>query len=282
MDGAAVTRPLVLKLGGELLETTADRARIAALASAVVGIRPLIVVHGGGRAIDAELGRRAIKPQKVEGLRVTDADTLDTVIAVLGGSANTALVASLVGAGVRAVGLTGVDAGFGRARRSAAHRTSTGALVDLGFVGDPVDADPGLVRLLAAHGYVPVIASLGLDAAPSADEDASSVLNVNADVMAARVAASLVDCDLAIAGGTAGVLDANGRSIALLDGHGIDEVIASGTATLGMIAKLEACRAALAAGVASVRIIDGRALDATHGVETAPGTRIATADAARV
>ena len=83
MDGAAVTRPLVLKLGGELLETAADRARIAALASAVVAIRPLIVVHGGGRAIDAELGRRAIKPQKVEGLRVTDADTLDTVRALL-------------------------------------------------------------------------------------------------------------------------------------------------------------------------------------------------------
>lgn len=262
-------RPLVLKLGGELLETLAQRAAIAGLTSAVTGSRPLVVVHGGGRAIDAELARRQIAPRKVDGLRVTDAPTLEAVIAVLGGSANTDLVAACVAAGVPAVGLTGVDAGFGRAVRAAAHRATNGTMVDLGLVGDPVDADVALIRLLLGARYVPVVASLGVDA-----DAPGTVLNVNADVMACRIAAALGDGDLVIAGGTPGVLDAAGQSISRLDVAGIDRVIADGTATAGMVAKLSACRAALESGVASVRLIDGRGLDAAHDIDTAPGTRL--------
>lgn len=266
-------KPLVLKLGGELLESPAQRAAIAALSAAVVRTRPLVVIHGGGRAIDAELARRQIAPKKVDGLRITDAPTLEAVVAVLAGSANTDLVAALVAAGVKAVGLTGVDAGFGRAVRTAAHVATSGAVVDLGFVGDPVDADPSLIRLLVGAGYVPVIASLGIEA----ESTTPSVLNVNADVAACRIAAALGDCELVIAGGTPGVLDAQGQSLPRLDIAGIDDVIATGTATAGMVAKLASCRTALRAGVGVIRLIDGRGLDGSHGVEHAPGTTLTAA-----
>lgn len=269
-----MNRPLLLKLGGELVETPAGRSNVAAFAAATAANRPLVIVHGGGRAIDAELDRRGVAPNKIDGLRVTDAATLDVVVAVLAGSANTALVAALVAAGVRAVGLTGVDAGLGEAARARAIRSADGELADLGFVGDPANADPSLVNLLVAHGYVPVVASIGVERSANGRPPGPGLLNVNADVMACRLAAALGGCDLAIAGATAGVLDGDGRSIPVIDAAGIDRLIAAGTATAGMVAKLDAARAALAAGVASVRIIDGRSLDATHGVDVAPGTRL--------
>jgi acetylglutamate kinase len=265
-----VNTPLVLKLGGELVETPEDRARIAALSSAVAAERPLVIVHGGGRAIDAELDRRGIAPRKVDGLRVTDDRTLETVIAVLAGSANTALVAALVANRVAAIGLTGVDAGFCRAVRAGSHRRTSGELVDLGAVGDPADIDGSLLELLLVHGYVPVIASLGIDT------EGGHVLNVNADVMACRIAAAIDESDLIIAGTTPGVLDGRNESMPLIDAAGIDALIADGTATAGMVAKLSACRAALAGGVRSVRIVDGRSLDAGHGIDEARGTTVVT------
>ena len=268
-----MTGPLVLKLGGELLEAPADRARLAAVAGALALQRPLVLVHGGGRAVDAELDRRGIAPKKVDGLRVTDQATRDAVVSVLAGVANTEFVAALVGQGVPAVGLTGVDAGLGRADRAGAHRTSTGAIVDLGFVGDPAAIDASLIELLLVHGYVPVIASLGLETTAAGVSPA--LLNVNADVMACRIAAALDGAELVIAGATPGVLDAQGASIAALDAGGIDAAIATGTATAGMIAKLSACRAALLEGVTSIRIVDGRMFDPIHGIDDAPGTALA-------
>lgn len=265
-------RPLVLKFGGELLETSEDRARIGRLLRAIAAARPLVVVHGGGRAIDRELARREIAPRKVDGLRITDAPTLDAVIAVLAGSSNTDLVTAAVAAGVKAVGLTGVDAGFGRSRRSGAYTAADGAVVDLGFVGDPEDVDATLVRLLINGGFVPVVASLGVDEARP-----GQVLNVNADIMACRLAAALGDADLVIAGGTAGVFGADGATVPALDLSGIDELIKAGTATAGMIAKLSSCRTAIESGVRSIRLIDGKHLDETHGVDDAPGTTIVAA-----
>ena len=270
-----MTGTLVLKLGGELLESADDRTRIAALTAAMAPHRPLVLVHGGGRAIDAELDRRSIAPKKVDGLRVTDRATLDAVVGVLAGSANTELVAAMVAAGVPAVGLTGVDAGLGRAVRAHAHRSTAGQVVDLGFVGDPVDADASLLELLLVHGYVPVVASLGVEVidGPGAPSTAA-ILNVNADVMASRIAAALGGSELVIAGATPGVLDANGDSIGTLDAAGVDALIAAGTATAGMIAKLSACRTALLEGVVGVRIVDGRVFDPTHGIDDAPGTTL--------
>jgi acetylglutamate kinase len=276
-----VSRPLVLKLGGELVETATGRSNVAAFVAATVPIRPLVIVHGGGRAIDAELDRRGVQPTKVDGLRVTDAATLEVVVAVLAGSANTELVAALVNAGVRAVGLTGVDDGLARARRAGTHRSRRGDAADLGFVGDPADIDPVLITLLTSRGFVPVLASIGLEDDRAGRSAAPTLLNINADVMACRLAAALGDCDLVIAGATSGVLDGEGRPIPLLDTDGIASLIAGGTATAGMIAKLDAARAALAAGVASVRIIDGRSLDGTHGLDTAAGTQLVAREVTR-
>jgi len=259
---------LLLKLGGELIETAADRARIAGWAAASASRLPLVLAHGAGRAIDGELKRRHISPRKVDGLRITDAATLEAVVAVLAGTANTDLVSALVAQRVPAVGLTGVDAGFGRAVRTDAYASASGTVVDLELVGDPIEMDSTLLRVLLDSRYVPVVASLGVD------ERTGEVLNVNADVMACRMAASLPDCGLVIAGGTAGVLDDSGRTIERLDTAGIDALIAGGTATAGMVAKLTACKAALRSGVPTIRLIDGRALDGTHGVEHAPGTTL--------
>jgi acetylglutamate kinase len=262
--------PLVLKIGGELVESTQDRRAMADAIGRLSAERPVVVVHGGGRAIDVELTRRAIAPKKIDGLRVTDAETLDIVVSVLAGSANTALVASCVAAGVAAVGLTGVDAGSCPSARATAHVTASGETADLGFVGDPTTVNAALIDALLAQRFVPIMASIGFDAESSEPQ----LLNINADVMACRVAAALKGSDLVIAGTTAGVLDANGAPMATLDEDGIDAAIASGTATAGMIAKLSACRQALVDGVASVRIVDGRVLAAGASPNQAPGTTL--------
>lgn len=267
-----MTGPLVIKLGGELIETPESRAAFAAMAHALRSSRPLAIVHGGGRAIDAELARRGIAPKKVDGIRITDAPTLEAVIAVLAGSANTDLVAALVMAGVPAVGLTGVDAGLGEARRALPMTATTGAQVDLGLVGDPDEADPSLVELLMTNGFVPVVASLGIEPGPSG----AGVLNVNADVMACRLAAAL-GAELVIAGTTAGVLDARGALIPSLNVAGMVALIEEGTATAGMVAKLRACRAALEDGVPAVRLVDGREFFAGVNPVTLPGTTLTIA-----
>lgn len=265
-----MTTPLVLKLGGELLETAPDRARIASAIAAIAAARPVVVVHGGGRAVDAAMARLGLTPRKVDGMRVTDEATLEVVVSVLKGVANTDLVAALVAAGVNAVGLSGVDAGLGRATRTWHHPAADGSIADLGLVGDPQAPETTLIDVLLGNGYVPVVASLGLDD----HAEVPQVLNVNADVMACRLAAALAPSDLAIAGTTAGVLDDAGGTIHELDFDALEAAVASGTATAGMIAKLRACRTALAEGVSTVRIIDGRALDTTRGTDLAPGTTI--------
>ena len=265
MTQATPRPPTVLKIGGELLES-ADRTRAIARAVApLAGDGPLVVVHGGGREIDAECARRGIAKVAVDGLRVTDAATLDAVIAVLAGTINTRLVAALVHAGLRAVGLTGADAACVGVRKAPPHRAVDGRLVDLGLVGLPVAAHPPvLVGDLTALGYVPVLACLGSDAA-------GQIYNVNADTIAAHLAASCHARRLLIAGGTPGVLDADGHPLPEIDLAHLDALVADGTATAGMVAKLSACREAVLAGVQDVRIVDGRPAPA---LTTLTGTRI--------
>lgn len=243
----------VLKLGGELLE---DGAALHIAASAIVRLAyasELVVVHGGGRAIDAELRARGETPRFVDGLRVTDAAALRAVISVLAGHANTSLVAAIGAAGGRAVGLTGADARIGLSTRAELFQAVSGERVDLGLVGDPQVSDTTLLSDMLRLGYIPVVASIGV----SADGE---LLNVNADTFAGHLAASLGASRLIIAGGTAGVLDAGGQPIARLGVAAIDEMTSTGAAHSGMVAKLAACRAAIAAGVASVSIVSGRSV----------------------
>lgn len=254
----------VLKLGGELLE---DAEALTGAAEAIVRLSkggPLVVVHGGGRAIDAELRARGREPRFVDGLRVTDADALDAVICILAGRTNTALVAAVGRAGARAVGLTGADAQLGRSVRAGRLTAVSGEQVDLGLVGQPESGDVSLLHCLLDGGYVPVVASVGVD-------DGGALLNVNADTLAAHLSAALDAGRLIIAGGTAGVLDGRGQPIARLTPDDIDAMTASGTAHSGMLAKLAACRRALDAGVRSIAIVAGRGV---QEFETAVGTRI--------
>jgi acetylglutamate kinase len=270
--------PVVLKFGGELLE---DPQRVAALASAMARFSrakpavPLVVVHGGGREIDAALARVGIAKRQVDGLRITDEATLDTVVGVLAGLVNTRLVAGLEAAGVQAVGLTGADGGIGRVRRASPHRATSGATVDLGFVGEPIGKEtPQLLVDLCRGGYVPVVCSIG------ASRD-GHLFNVNADTLAAHLAARLASPRLIIAGATAGVFDRDGQTIPVLALEDLARLIADGGATAGMIAKLTACRAALEGGARDVFIADGRDLVGLmvlvrHGLKAGAGksTRI--------
>lgn len=256
----------VLKLGGELLE---DAAAMSAAADAIVRLAargPLTVVHGGGRAIDAELRARGETPRFVDGLRITDAAALDIVVSVLAGRTNTALVAAIGACGGRAVGLTGADGSIGLSAQASAHDAVSGDQVDLGLVGQPIEHAPTLLRDLMALGYVPVVASIGVSRS-------GALLNVNADTLAGHLAVGLRAGRLIIAGATTGVLDAAGQTISQLGLDEIDDMTASGAAHSGMVAKLRACRAALLAGVADVAIVSGRGI---ADFDRVVGTRLAS------
>jgi len=243
---------LVLKLGGELLEQSADVARVGRGIAALAARTSLVVVHGGGKEIDAALATAGIAKQQVDGLRITDAPTLDVVVAVLAGAINTRLVAAVRQAGGRPVGLTGADASVASVRRASPIVSVAGPRVDLGLVGHPVgNGAPQLLLDLLARGYVPIVACIG--ATP-----AGQLLNVNADTMASHVAATIKASRLVIAGGTSGVLDESGATIPRLTSRDAARLIRLGTANKGMVAKLNACRAALRRGVGDVIIADGR------------------------
>jgi acetylglutamate kinase len=245
-------KPLLVKLGGELLEQPPDIARIARGIAALAGHVPLLIVHGGGREIDAALATAGIPKVQVDGIRVTDAATLDVVVSVLAGAINTRLVAAVRAAGANAVGLTGADAGVFSVKRAAPLRTTSGEKVSLGLVGSPVNnGTPRLLADLLARAYVPIVACIGA-------ERGGQLLNVNADTLAAHLAGQLGARRLIIAGATSGVLDESGQTIARLNTKSAARMISRGTASAGMIAKLEACRAALRAGVTDVLVVNGR------------------------
>jgi acetylglutamate kinase len=261
------TRPVVLKFGGELLE---DRSHLAIVISAIGNIvtkpTPLVVVHGGGKEIDAALKAAGVQKQQVDGLRITNDATLGVVVSVLG-AVNTRLVAGLTTAGVAAVGLTGADAGCGLSDLAPPHRAVDGRLINLGKVGVPsARSDTRLLTTLLRNGFVPVVACIGVGSD-------GQLLNVNADTLAGHLAVRLGARRLVVAGTTPGVLGNDGKTVPLLDGGAIAELVNDRTATAGMVAKLKACERALAGGVDEVMIVDGRdgsALEAAAGGSAPP------------
>jgi acetylglutamate kinase len=243
---------LVLKLGGELLEQPRDLERVASAIAHLAKRASLLVVHGGGKEIDAALAVAGIPKQQVDGLRVTDAQTLDVVVAVLAGAINTRLVAAVRRAGGKPVGLTGADANVATVKRAAPITSVAGSSVDLGLVGAPIrNGAPQLLNDLLSRGYVPIVACIGATRS-------GQLLNVNADTLASHLAAAIGAKRLVIAGGTSGVLDADGRTIAKLTRRDAAQLVKAGTANKGMVAKLQACRAALQQGVGDVVIAGGR------------------------
>jgi acetylglutamate kinase len=243
-----------LKFGGELIE---DRGHLTTVVSAIARIteaerQGVVIIHGGGKEIDAALKVAGLEKKQVDGLRITDAATLDVVVSVLAGAVNTRLVAALNAAGVRAVGLTGADGFCGLSSVAPPHKAVDGRLVDLGKVGVPdAELQTELPKTLMREGFVPTVACIG------AGRD-GQLFNVNADTLAGHLAARLGARRLVIAGTTAGVLDEGGRTIPALGASDVARLVTDGTATAGMVAKLRACEHAIAGGVEDVVIVDGR------------------------
>jgi acetylglutamate kinase len=265
-------RPLVLKFGGELLEDASGLQALVAAVRQIAALTPLVVVHGGGREIDVALKNAGIEKRQVDGLRITDEATLDVVVSVLAGTVNTRFVAAMATAGIPAVGLTGADGGCGLVEAAPTHRTVDGRMVNLGRVGVPVEnADTRLLTTLLQNGFVPVIACIGIG------RD-GYLYNVNADTFASQIAVRLRARRLVIAGTTAGVLGPDRSTLPALDPAAIGQLLTEGTATAGMVAKLQACQSAVAGGVEDVFIVDGRnrlALE-TAATDSRPanGTRV--------
>jgi len=260
-------RKIVLKLGGELLEQPQDLERVARGIAALAKKSRLVVVHGGGKEIDAALVTAGIPKHQVDGLRVTDARTLDVVVAVLAGAINTKLVAAVRRAGARPVGLTGADASVATVKRAAPIVSVAGEQVDLGLVGAPVhNGAPRLLTDLLSRGYIPIVACIG------STRD-GQLMNVNADTLASHLAAALGAQRLVIAGGTPGVLDQRGATISRLTARDAARMIKAGTANKGMVAKLLACTTALKRGVGDVLIANGRTIqfDDLAAARHAPG-----------
>lgn len=255
---------IVLKLGGELLERGNDLQRTARGIAALARRAPLVVVHGGGGEIDVAMAAAGIKKVQVDGIRVTDSRTLEVVVSVLAGTVNTRLVAALRRTSARPVGLTGADASVVTLRRTAPMTAVSGRRVDLGLVGTPVrSGTPRLLVELLTQDYVPVVACIG-------STGNGQVLNVNADTLASHLACGLGATRLVIAGSTAGVLDVDGATIPRLTSREAARLVRVGTANHGMVAKLQACRAALRQGVGDVVIANGRTLSFAAMAEEIP------------
>jgi acetylglutamate kinase len=230
-----------------------------------VGINP-IVVHGGGPQIGQMLERLQIKSRFVDGLRVTDAATVEVVEMVLAGTINKQIVSAIGAAGGSAVGLSGKDAGLIRARRMQVSKQ--GEPVDLGFVGLPDRINAQAIEAIEGAGLIPVIAPIGFG-------DSGETYNINADTAAGAIAAALKATRLLMLTDVAGVLDKSGALMETLSVEQVRILIEDGTIHGGMIPKIETCLDAVENGVEAAVILDGRVPHAllleiftAHGVGT--------------
>lgn len=223
-----------------------------------VGIHP-VVVHGGGPQVDnllKELGRSS---DRIDGMRVTDKATMDVVEMVLGGSVNKSIVNLINKHGGRAIGLTGKDASLIRAKKLPMSKTDEQGnpqQIDLGFVGDVVSINRDVIDLMIASNFIPVIAPLGVD-------DEGNTYNINADVVAGKVAEFMLAEKLILLTNIKGVLDKAGNVATGLTPSKVDEMIADGTISGGMIPKISYALEAVKNGVKSAVIVDGRVPHAT-------------------
>jgi len=219
-----------------------------------VGINP-IVVHGGGPQIGAMLERLAVKSEFVDGLRVTDASTVEVVEMVLSGSINKSIVATINAVGGSAIGLSGKDANLIEARRLQRSKrdpeSNIERVLDLGYVGEPVRINAQILLSLQQDGRIPVIAPIGLG-------DQGETFNINADTAAGAIAAAMGATRLLLLTDVAGVLDRSAALIPQLNLAQIEELHTEGTISGGMIPKLETCVTAVKGGVEAAVILDGR------------------------
>jgi acetylglutamate kinase len=238
---------ILVKLGGTLLDQEDMRASLAAqIAKAAADGFEMVVVHGGGKQMTRFLTERGVESRFVNGLRVTTPETMDAVVKVLAGTVNHELVAALTKAGASAVGLSGLDSALTVAEQMDP---------ELGAVGRVMRSNPGLLCLLTANRYIPVVACM-------AGDTEGRMYNVNADQMAVACAAGFRAEQLIFLTDVDGVLDGSKRLRPELTIADCERLIAEGVATGGMQAKLNAATSALRQGVGQVRIAPGAASDA--------------------
>ena len=246
-------KTIVVKFGGNAMVDAALQAGFArdVVLLKLVGMSP-VVVHGGGPQIESLLKQLGIKSEFVQGMRVTDAATMDVVEMVLGGAVNKDIVTLINQAGGKAVGLTGQDGAFIRARKMLMPvKDKPSEFVDLGQVGEIDSIDPGVIDTLEAGGFIPVVAPIGTGA------DGASY-NINADLVAGKLAEVLKAEKLVLLTNTPGVLDEQGRLLTGVTPREIDAMVANGTLSGGMLPKIASALDAARSGVKSVHIIDGR------------------------
>ncbi|MEZ5653273.1 MAG: acetylglutamate kinase [Burkholderiaceae bacterium] len=246
-------RLVVVKYGGNAMidpQLKRDFAQDVVLLK-LVGMNP-VVVHGGGPQIERLLERVGKKGEFVQGMRVTDEETMDIVEMVLAGQVNKEIVELINTAGGRAVGLTGQDGNLIRARRLAMRsRDKPNEFIDIGQVGEIQSIDPGLIYTLTGAGFIPVIAPIG-------SGESGETYNINADVVAGKMAEILKAEKLVLMTNTPGVLDKSGKLLTGLSAREIDELFEDGTISGGMLPKISSALDAAKGGVSAVHIIDGR------------------------
>ena len=246
-------KTLVIKYGGNAMTDPAlqqDFAEDVVLLK-LVGMNP-IVVHGGGPQIEQALAKVGKKGSFVQGMRVTDEETMEVVEWVLAGQVQQDIVGLINAAGGKAVGLTGRDGGLIRARKlQLVDRDDPSKVHDVGQVGEIESIDPSVVRALQDDAFIPVISPIGFG-------ENNESYNINADVVAAKLATVLKAEKLLLLTNIAGVLDKGGKLLEDLTARRIDELFADGTISGGMLPKIEGALDAARSGVNAVHIIDGR------------------------
>ena len=246
-------KTIVVKYGGNAMTDPALQKSFAhdVVLLKLVGMNP-VVVHGGGPQIEALLTRIGKKGEFVQGMRVTDAETMDVVEMVLGGSVNKDIVTLINQAGGKAVGLTGQDGAFIRAKKlMLADKYKPKQMLDIGQVGEIASIDPQVISVLEAGGFIPVVAPIGVGANGES-------FNINADLVAGKLAEILKAEKLVLLTNTPGVLDKEGKLITGLTAKDVDALFADGTLSGGMLPKISSALDAARNGVKSVHIIDGR------------------------
>jgi acetylglutamate kinase len=246
-------KTLVIKYGGNAMTDPALQKAFAedVVLLKLVGMNP-VVVHGGGPQIETALKRLGKKGEFVQGMRVTDAETMEVVEWVLAGEVQQDIVGLINQAGGKAVGLTGRDGGLIRARKLRMVDPSDSAKEhDIGQVGDIIGIDPSVVKALQDDQFIPVVSPIGFG-------DDNESYNINADVVAAKLATVLQAEKLLMLTNIPGVLDKQGQLLPELSMKRIDELVADGTISGGMLPKIAGALDAARSGVNSVHIIDGR------------------------
>ena len=244
-------KTFVIKFGGNAMtdgELQESFARDVVLMK-LVGMNP-IVVHGGGPQIGELLERLNIESEFVDGMRVTDEHTMDVVEMVLGASVNKEIVDSIHRNGGRAIGITGKDGQLIQARKLAGDWNRKG-VKDIGQVGEVASIDTDILTMLIGSDYIPVIA-------PVAGSTDGKTYNINADLVAGKLAEVLRAEKLMLLTDVAGLLDAEGNIVTGLDTHQVEELIAQGVIHGGMLPKIQCALEAVQGGVSSAHIIDGR------------------------